>query len=88
MNRRPRPVLVLLTALIPLAVTAGGTFLVMHAGPRVIEGLSARNRFPPTKLSGCAVYCAILRRGEPLTLKLGLPIRRCHRSLRSHDRHR
>lgn len=43
MNRRPRPVLVLLTALIPLAVTAGGTFLVMHAGPRVIEGLSARS---------------------------------------------
>ena len=42
-SERPGLVLVLVTALIPLAITAGGAWLLMHAGPRVIESLSARS---------------------------------------------
>lgn len=41
-SSRPGPVIVFVTALIPLAFVAGGAFLLMCSGPRVIEGLSAR----------------------------------------------
>lgn len=42
-NARPGIVINLVTALFPLAITVAGAFLLLHAGPRLIEGLSASN---------------------------------------------
>ncbi|MBY0437935.1 MAG: DUF3592 domain-containing protein [Burkholderiales bacterium] len=43
-SARPRPGLaqLLLIGMVPLAFLAAGTFLLLHAGPRLIESLAAR----------------------------------------------
>ena len=42
-SRRPGLIAVLVTALIPLAFTVAGAFLLIHAWPPLIEGLSAQS---------------------------------------------